>query len=147
MRERTAHKLADMQHYRTLYGRPRAYSPAALLPKSEFMSNWELKQIPLDKIKFEDGARDLMDSPAMEPCIQFHTAIRAPEADVKSLLAEIAKLPLEKRYVWRIASALKWGFADYDSGSVAVDRDTLAPEDLAQVTKLLTARPFQFCLF
>jgi hypothetical protein len=83
----------------------------------------------------------------MEPYIQFHTAIRKPEADVKSLLAEIAKLPVEKRYVWRIASALKWGFADYDSGSVAVDRDTLAPEDLAQVTNLLTARPSQFCLF
>ncbi len=39
------------------------------------------------------------------------------------------------------------GFADYDSGSVAVDRDTLTPEDLAKVTKLLTARPYQFCRF
>ena len=36
---------------------------------------------------------------------------------------EIAALPLEKRHVWRIASALKWGFADLDSVYVPVDRE------------------------
>jgi hypothetical protein len=37
-------------------------------------------------------------------------------ADIKSCLAGIAKSPLHYRYVWRIAAALRWGFADYDSG-------------------------------
>jgi hypothetical protein len=101
--------------------------------------------VPLSKIRFEEGVLELMNSPSMKPYIQFHTAIGRPEADVKSCLAEIAKLPLQDRYVWRIASALKWGLADFDSGSVALDRDTLTPEDLAKLTKMLTARPYQFC--
>jgi hypothetical protein len=109
------------------------------------MSDWELKQVPLNQINFEEGVLDLMNSPAMEPYIQFHMAIGKPGADVKSCLAEIGKLPLQQRYVWRIASALKWGFGDYDSGSVAIDRDTLAPEDLAKLTKMITARPYQLC--
>ncbi len=50
-------------------------------------------------------------------------------------------------YVWRIASALKWGFADFDTGSVAVDRDTLTPEDLEKVTKMIADRPYHFCRF
>lgn len=111
------------------------------------MSDRKLQHIPLDQIQLEEGALELMNSPSIEPYIQFQMAISQPGADVDSLLAEIAKLPLHDRYVWRIASALKWGFADYDSGSVAVDRDTLTPEDLAKVTKLLTARPYQFCRF
>jgi hypothetical protein len=30
----------------------------------------------------------------------------------------VAELPLEKRYVWRVASTLKWAFADYDSANI-----------------------------
>lgn len=56
-------------------------------------------------------------------------------------------MPLEKRYVWRVASALKWGFADFDDWSVAVDRKTLKPEDFAKVMQLLRLRPIQFCMF
>jgi hypothetical protein len=58
----------------------------------------------------------------------------------------IRQLPLEKRYVWRIASALKWGFADFDSLSVGADRDTLTPEQFREVTDLLRYRPIQFCM-
>jgi hypothetical protein len=36
--------------------------------------------------------------------------------------AEIAALPLEKRYVWRVVSALQWAFADMDTLTVEVDR-------------------------
>lgn len=62
-------------------------------------------------------------------------------------MAEIAQLPLEKRYVWRVASALKWAFADFDDVNVAVDRETLPAEDLGKVVELLKLRPIQFCLF
>ena len=62
-------------------------------------------------------------------------------------LREIAALPLEKRYVWRVASALKWGFADFDDWNVAVDRKTPQPEDFDELMKLLRFRPIQFCLF
>jgi hypothetical protein len=88
-----------------------------------------------------------MDTPLMEPYIQFHMSISKPNADVSACLAQIAKIPLHDRYVWRIASALQWGFADYDSGSVRVDRDTLTPEEREKVSRLLTDRPGQFCRF
>lgn len=42
---------------------------------------------------------------------------------------------------------MKWGFADFDSGSVAIDRETLSPEDRKRVAESLKVRPVQFCLF
>jgi hypothetical protein len=64
-----------------------------------------------------------------------------------SELEAIRSLPLERRYVWRVASALRWGFADFDSVNVEADRKTLTPEDLAKVTELLRYRPIQLCIF
>ena len=69
------------------------------------------------------------------------------EGDVGPSLREIAELPLKKRYVWRVASALKWGFADFEDWNVAVDRKTLKPEDADKVVQLLKFRPIQFCMF
>jgi len=46
-----------------------------------------------------------------------------------------------------VASALKWGFADFDNVPVAADRDTLNPEDFDKVVDLLKHRPIQFCMF
>ena len=68
-------------------------------------------------------------------------------ADVEPHLEALSTLPLEKRYVWRVASALKWGFADFDDVTVAADRDTLNPDDFAKVVELLKLRPIQFCMF
>ena len=59
----------------------------------------------------------------------------------------LSKLPLEKRYVWRVASAMKWGFADFDSEPVAADRDTQTPKIFAKAVDLLKFRPIQFCMF
>jgi hypothetical protein len=67
--------------------------------------------------------------------------------DPRPVLDEIAALPLEDRYVWRIASALKWAFADFDSSVVMADRKTLRREDWVTLTDLLKVRPTQFCLF
>jgi len=41
-------------------------------------------------------------------------------------IEEIAAMPLEKRYVWRVTSALKWAFADLKTVSVNLDRETLS---------------------
>ena len=59
----------------------------------------------------------------------------------------LSELPLEKRYIWRVASALKWAFADFDQVNVTADRDTLGDADLTRVLKLVQHRPIQFCLF
>ena len=56
-------------------------------------------------------------------------------------------MPLESRYIWRVASALKWAFADCETENVTADRATLLPGDLARVMELLKLRPMQFCLF
>jgi hypothetical protein len=47
----------------------------------------------------------------MEPYLQYMMATMQG-GDGKAELETISKLPLEKRYVWRVASALKWGFAE-----------------------------------
>ena len=62
-------------------------------------------------------------------------------------LKALADLPLEKRYVWRIASSLKWGFADFEDMNVVADKKTLTEEDFARVRELLKLRPIQFCMF
>ena len=66
---------------------------------------------------------------------------------LKEAVAEIGNLPLEQRYVWRVLSALKWGFADFDNVNVVIDRKTLGPEDRKKVAELLPHRPVQFCMF
>jgi hypothetical protein len=45
-------------------------------------------------------------------------------SDGETELEAIRSLPLEKRYVWRVASALK-GFADFDNVNVDADRRTM----------------------
>jgi len=67
--------------------------------------------------------------------------------DVRPAIEEITALPLEKRYTWRVASALKWAFADFEGLSVVADRRTLCQEDLDKLVDLLRVRPIQFCMF
>ena len=59
----------------------------------------------------------------------------------------IRQLPLEERYVWRVASALKWAFADLETLNVEADRKTLSAADQDRLMDLLKLRPLQFCLF
>ena len=110
------------------------------------MSDQKFKVVELDSIKMEDGAKELMSAPEMQPYLHYIEAAML-EKDVGPSLREIAELPLEKRYVWRVASALKWGFADFEDWNVAVDRKTLKPEDADKVMQLLRFRPIQFCMF
>jgi hypothetical protein len=41
---------------------------------------------------------------------------------------------------------LKWGFADFDTVNVVIDRKTLGPDDRKKVVELLKLR-LQFCIF
>jgi hypothetical protein len=93
----------------------------------------------------EEGAHELFDSPEMEPYCRYLMAGMTGK-DVTPSLDVIRRLPLGKRYLWRIASALRWGFADFDTVNVAVDRQTLDPADFAKVMDLLKLRPIQFCM-
>lgn len=67
--------------------------------------------------------------------------------DTRPAIEKLTALPLEERYVWRVASALKWAFADLETLSVEADRQTLSAEDRERLVELLQHRPLQFCLF
>jgi len=110
------------------------------------MNEENSKKIPINELRQEEGASDLASFPYMEPYLDYIGAAMQG-ADVQPLLEKLSKLPLEKRYVWRVASALKWAFADFDTEPVAADRDTLKPEEFAKVADLLKLRPIQFCMF
>ena len=102
--------------------------------------------IPIKDLISEDGAHELATSETMKPYLRLLKA-GLQNKDTTPHVEEIAQLPLEKRYIWRIASALKWGFADFDSVYVPVDRETLSEEDLRKVLDLLRFRPMQLCMF
>ena len=103
-------------------------------------------QIPIRDLKTEPGSEDLLGSPAMEPYVKLALAV-AGNKDVAQALQDISALPLEKRYTWRVTSALKWAFADFESLNVVVDRHSLSQGDLDKLVDLLRIRPVQFCLF
>jgi hypothetical protein len=56
-------------------------------------------------------------------------------------------LPLEKRYVWRVASALESAFADIETVSLKVNGQTLSEKDLGKVVELLRFRICSFAHF
>jgi hypothetical protein len=102
--------------------------------------------VPIRALKFEKGAEELTGSAIMEPYARLAEAVMTHEG-IRQAITEIAGLPLEQRYLWRVLSALKWGFADFDNANVAVDRKTLRPEDREKVVDLIEHRPVQFCMF
>ena len=105
-----------------------------------------IKRVPISDLQSEPGADELASSPDMEPYVRLAMAgLRG--ADPGPELDAIRQLPIEKRYVWRVASALKWAFADFDSVNVKADRETLSADDRAKVLELLKHRPVQLCLF
>lgn len=104
----------------------------------------EPKRIPITDLHSEDGAHELATSADMQPYLQFMMAeMQGQDTTVHS--KAIADLPLERRYVWRVASALKWAFADFDDVTVGIDEQNLSPEDFARVAELLKFRCNSVC--
>jgi hypothetical protein len=110
------------------------------------MDEDDIRWIPPDQLKSDESAEDLLDSPEMQPYLRLAMA-GLKGTDVEPQLQALRELPLEKRYIWRVASVLKWAFADFDTVNVRADRDTLSENDLEKVFKLIEHRPLQFCLF
>jgi len=112
----------------------------------EKSSEQPIKRSPIRDLKIDPTAEDLMNSPAMQPYMNLALAVMGHK-DVRPAIEEITALPLEKRYTWRVASALKWAFADFENLSVVADRRTLCQEDLDKLVDLVRIRPIQFCMF
>jgi hypothetical protein len=109
------------------------------------MADDNIERISTNQLRQEDGAHELATSPDMKPYLEFIKAVIL-ENDPSAELETIRQLPLEKRYIWRVASALKWGLADCESLSVQADKQTLTPEDFVKVMELLKFRPMQLAL-
>src|SRR5690348_5040640 len=110
------------------------------------MDEDDIKWIPPEQLKSEEGVDELLDSPDMEPYV--HLAIAGMQGeDVEPQLQALREMPLERRYIWRVASALKWAFADFDTVNARIDKDTLSDQDLITVLRMLELRPMQFCMF
>jgi hypothetical protein len=89
-----------------------------------------IERVPISSLSSEEGVEELLDSPDMQPYVQL-AMVGFKGSDVQPQLQAIRELPLEKRYIWRVASALKWAFADFDDVNVKADQETLAESDLA----------------
>ena len=94
----------------------------------------------------EPASEDLLDSPTMKPYLNLMMATMQGK-DTGPAIEELTALPLEQRYVWRVASALKWAFADLETMNVEADRKTLSGVDQQRIKELIRHRPLQFCLF
>lgn len=110
------------------------------------MSQRRIKRpVSLKDLKTEDGANELAASPDLKPYHDFSVALMKGSNGEEQLDA-LRKIPLEKRYIWRVVSALQWAFADYDSEWVRADMRTVSQEDFTKVLELIIMRPTQFCL-
>ena len=104
----------------------------------------EPEMMPINRIRTDDIAHDLISS--RPEYVQYITALTQGQTG-QSELEKIRALPLEKRYTWRVASALRWAFADFESMNISVDLNTLSKEDLTKLVELvhIPVRAIQFC--
>ncbi|MBI4446305.1 MAG: hypothetical protein HY645_10395 [Acidobacteria bacterium] len=106
----------------------------------------EPEQIPINQIRTDDIARDLISS---RPEYGQYLAALAGGQNGENELEKIRALPLENRYTWRVASALRWAFVDFESMNIVVDLNTLSSEDLKRLQELvhIPVRAMQFCSY
>ena len=104
----------------------------------------EPEMMPINRIRTDDIAHDLISS--RPEYVQYIIALAQGQTG-QSELEKIRALPLEKRYTWRVASALRWAFADFESMNISVDLNTLSKEDLTKLVELahIPVRAIQFC--
>jgi hypothetical protein len=110
------------------------------------MSDKTPKKVPMDAIRTEPGAQELVRSEKMKPYLDLLKAQIGGE-DAEPYRAALAALPLEDRYIWRVVSALKWALCDLETENVAADLSTLSAEDIETVKEPLASRAMQFSLF
>ena len=81
----------------------------------------EPEVIPLNEIKI-DPVTGVTEIGSVSPLYDYWMKVYSNDAaGVENALQVLQDLPLEKRYTWRVFSALKWGFADFDDECVKLD--------------------------
>jgi len=94
--------------------------------------------IPLKEIAIDPLAQELVRSEQSRPYIDYFMKDYSNDAaGVENALQVLRNLPLEKRYTWRVFSALKWAFADFDDECVRLDLPNIPePERTGMIREL-----------
>jgi hypothetical protein len=90
-------------------------------------------------------AEQLTESPKMRPYIDFFAA-QMKGKGVEAATRVLADLDLKDRYIWRIASALQWAFADFDSETARLDWSCISEDQRKQVSAAFQFRLVQMAL-
>lgn len=102
------------------------------------------EMIPLKEIAIDPLAQELVRSEQARPYTDyFMKAYSNDAAGVESALQVLGDLPLEKRYTWRVFSALKWAFADFDDECVKLDLPHIPETTRTEMLKALRIRFLQ----
>jgi hypothetical protein len=100
-----------------------------------------MQNVPLRGIKVDPLAHELATSEGTRPYLDcLIKAYRNNAAGLDAALQVIGDLPLEKRYTWRVFSALKWAFADFEDEYVALDLPHISEPTRSEMTKELELR-------
>jgi hypothetical protein len=101
----------------------------------------EMRSVPLRGIKVDPLAHELANSEGTRPYLDcLIKAYRNNGAGLEAALQVVRDLPLEKRYTWRVFSALKWAFADFEDEYVALDLPHIPEPTRSEMTKELELR-------
>jgi len=104
----------------------------------------EMHKVPLKEIKIEPLAHELATSQETQPYLDcFKKAYSNNAAGLEAALQVVGDLPLEKRYTWRVFSALKWAFADFEDEYVRLDLPHISEPKRSEMAKELELRFLQ----
>jgi hypothetical protein len=98
----------------------------------------ETHNVSLKDIKLDPRAHELATSQDVQPYLDcLIKAYRNNAAGLEAALEVVRDLPLEKRYTWRVFSALKWAFADFEDEYVGLDLPHISVPTRSEMTKEL----------
>jgi len=101
----------------------------------------EQRNLRLRDIKIDPLAKELVASESAKPYLDYiKSALTNDTAGVEVALKVLEELPLEKRYTWRVFSALKWAFADFDDECVRLDLPHIPEPKRSEIFKELELR-------
>ena len=103
----------------------------------------EMHNVPLRGIKVDPLAHELATSEGNRPYLDCLIKAYSNNAGLEAALQVVRDLPLEKRYTWRVFSALKWAFADFEDEYVALDLPHIPEPTRSEMTKELELRLHQ----
>ena len=100
----------------------------------------ETKTISLKDIAIDPLAKELAESEEAPYIDYFMKTMTRDAAGTQAALKVLRDLPLEKRYIWRVFSALKWALADFDDECVRLDLPNIPEAKRAEILRELEMR-------